>query len=161
MRTVESRIRIDRSQEEVWHILSDLTAMGKYMPGIEEVHYTSEIRQGAGAARHCTFADGVQLHERVSSWREGQEYTLETIEAVKVPMKSNEITFSLEGNGDQTEVTQSMRYRMKGGPLAPLLEMMAKGTMVKAIDGALHGLKTYVEAQPAANAPVERAQASK
>ncbi len=147
MREIQSQVTIDKPQAQVWDILSDITAMGNYMPGIKEVHFTSENKEGVGAARHCTFEDGVELHERVLRWQEGQGYTLETTQFVNVPMKANEITFSLAEDGNKTVLTQSMQYRMKGGLFAPIMELMATGMMKKAINGALAGLKEYVEAQ--------------
>ena len=35
------------------------------MPGIHDVHFTSEKKKGVDAARHCTFDDGVELYERL------------------------------------------------------------------------------------------------
>ena len=145
MRQIESTITIKKPKAAVWATLSDLTAMGNYMPGIKQVYLTSEEQRGESAARHCTFDDGVELFERVIKWEEGRGYTLETTKFVKVPMEENRITFTLADQGDQTLVTQSMRYKMKGGLLAPVMEIMATGMMKKALNGALSGLKTYVE----------------
>ena len=147
MREIQSQVIINKPQTQVWDVLSDLTAMGNYMPGIQDVHFTSENKQGVGASRHCTFKDGVELHERVLRWQEGQGYTLETTQFVNVPMRENEITFSLTADGSKTVLTQSMRYKMKGGIFAPIMELMATGMMKKALNGALVGLKEYVEAQ--------------
>ena len=147
MQSIQSQISINRPKAEIWAILSDLTAMGNYMPGIKDVHLTSETEGGVGAARYCTFEDGIELHERVVDWNEGEEYSLETTKFVKAPMRENKITFSLAAEGDATVVTQTMRYAMKGGIFAPIMEMMAKGMMAKAINGALSGLKTYAEAR--------------
>ena len=148
MKTIQSHITIQQPINKVWAILSDLTAMGNYMPGIQEVHLTSETKQGVGAARHCIFEDGLELHEQVVTWEEGKSYTLQTTKFVNVPMKENEITFSLEENGSSTTVYQSMHYQMKGGLFAPMMETFAKGTMIKALNNALAGLKDYAERQP-------------
>lgn len=147
MRELQSQITINKSIDEVWTILSDLTAMGNYMPGIQSVDFTSDAKHGVGAARHCVFEDGIELHERVLNWDDGEGYTLETTKFVNVPMKSNQIRFSLLSEGNQTVVSQSMRYRMKGSIFAPIMEFMARGMMIKSIDGALLGLKNYAEAQ--------------
>lgn len=147
MREIQSQVTINKPMEQVWSILSDLTAMGNYMPGIKDVHFTSTNKQGVGAARHCTFEDGVELHERVREWNEGEGYTLETTKFVNVPMQENVITFHLAPEGQQTVLTQSMQYKMKGGIFAPIMELMAMGMMKKALNGALSGFKTYAEAQ--------------
>ncbi|MDX1418874.1 MAG: SRPBCC family protein [Rubricoccaceae bacterium] len=147
MNDVQRSVTIDAPRDRVWDVLSDLTAMRAYMPGLASVEHVGEAERGVGAARHCVFADGVELTERVTDWREGTGYTLETTAFKGVPMASNEIRFVLSGDARQTTVTQSMRYAMKGGILAPLLERMAKGRMVSALDGALGGLKEHVEAR--------------
>ena len=145
MRTIESSVHIQAPPERVWGVLSDLTAMRAYMPGLESVALTSGEARGVGAARHCVFEDGVELHEQVVSWTEGTGYTLETTAFEGVPMRSNRIAFRVAPAPDGTTVTQSMTYAMKGGLLAPLMERMAGGMMRKALDGALGGLKGYVE----------------
>lgn len=146
MNRVQASVTIGAPPERVWAVLSDLTAMRAYLPGLRSVRLLSGPEAGVGAVRHCVFEDGVELTERVTDWQEGTGYTLETTAFEGVPMRSNEITFALDGDGERTTVTQSMRYAMKGGPLAPLLERLARGRMVAALDGALGGLKRHVEA---------------
>lgn len=145
MNQIDSEITIRATRERTWEVLSDLTAMRDYMPGVATVTLTSEAPSGVGAARHCVFEDGVELSERVTEWRDGSGYVLETTAFKGVPMRSNVITFAVDGSGDMSTVSQSMRYEMKGGLVAPLMEKMAKGMMRKAVRGALEGLKSHVE----------------
>ena len=145
MHTIEEQIQIDAPPERTWGVLSKITAMRAYMPGIKEVRLLSDRDSGEGAERHCVFEDGVELTERVIAWREGAGYTLETTTFVGVPMRSNVITFAIAGSGATTTVTQSMRYQMQGWILAPLMERAAVGMMRKALRGALGGLKAHVE----------------
>lgn len=146
MHDIQASVHIDAPRERVWAVLSDLTAMRAYMPGLERVDLVSDTVQGVGATRHCVFGDGVELTERVIAWTPGTGYTLETTAFTGVPMRSNEITFALADDGTRTTVTQSMRYAMKGGLIAPLLARMARGRMLTALTGALNGLKQFVEA---------------
>ena len=60
-------------------------------------------------------------------------------------MRTNVITFSLRGDGNQTTLTQTVRYEMKGWILVPLVERMAAGMMSRALNGALSGFKQYAE----------------
>lgn len=145
MTRIDSEITINAPPERTWAVLGDLTAVRHYMPGIAQVEMASEARSGVGAARHCVFKDGVELSERVIEWTEGVGYVLETTSFKGVPMKSNVITFSIDGSGRTSTVSQSMRYEMKGGIFAPIMERMARGMMRKAVRGALNGLKSHVE----------------
>lgn len=145
MNTVEEQIEIQATPEQTWAALTPLDRMKNYMPGIDSVEILSDADQGPGAARHCRFADGVELTERVVSWDEGKGYTLETTEFVGAPMRSNVITFRIEASEQGAVVTQSMTYAMKGWVFAPLMEKMAVGVMRKALRGALTGLKAHVE----------------
>ena len=147
MHTLQDEIHIDAPAERTWAVLSDITAMRDYMPGVCEVRLESDSSSGTGATRHCEFEGGIELTERVVEWHEGSGYTLETTSFVGVPMRSNVITFHVEPHGDTSRVTQSMRYGMKGGPLAPVMERMAAGRMRTAIRDALRGLKDHVERQ--------------
>ena len=145
MNEVSAEIEVQVAPQKAWEILSDLTAMQNYMPGLSEVRLTSESSGGLGAERHCRFDDGVELTERVVEWNPEKDYTLETTAFKGVPMRTNVITFSLRGDGDQTTLTQTMRYEMKGWLLAPIMERMAAGMMRKALNGALSGFKQYAE----------------
>lgn len=145
MPELQASVPIDRPRREVLATLQDLTAMRAYMPGLIQVQLTSDVAQGVGATRHCKFEGGVELHERVITWEADQGYTLETTAFKGVPMKSNLITFAVTGNDTSATVTQTMRYEMKGGPFAPLLGWMARGRMQQALQGALDGLKAYLE----------------
>lgn len=126
-------------------MLRDLRATEAYMPGITSVDFVGEAMEGLGATRHCRFDDGVELVERVVEWRVSEGYSLETISFEGVPMRSNRITFSLVDADGGCHVKQSMEYRMKGGILAPLLALAARPMMRRAVDGALTGLKEYIE----------------
>lgn len=145
MNSLEDEIRIDAPAERTWAVLSDITAMREYMPGVAEVRLLSDSGSGTGAVRHCLFEDGIELTERVTEWHEGSGYTIETTAFVGVPMRSNVVTFRVQSQGATSTVTQSMRYSMKGWALAPVIERMAAGTMRKALRGALEGLKEHVE----------------
>jgi len=146
MRTIERSAEIEAGPDDVWSVLSDLTAMHRYMPGVTSVDVTTDHRDGVGATRYCVFDDGVELEERVAEWHEGSGYVLETLSSKKVPMKSNRVRFALEAADGTTRLSQSMTYEMKGGVLAPLLERLAAGRMRSALDDALGGLKRHVEA---------------
>lgn len=149
MQRIEQSVTIEATQTDVWNALADLRNMRHYMPGLETVELLGEASGGVGASRYCVFEDGVELEERIVEWNEGDGYVLETAKAVKVPMKTNRVSFRLAEDDGVTTVTQSMEYAMKGGLVAPLIEKAVSGRMRSATANALNGLKGYVESSQA------------
>ncbi len=148
MKTVGSHMTIHAPKAQVWDIISNLTAIQYYLPGLQSVRYTSDTHRGVGASRYCIFEDGTELHERIHDWNEGISFQIEIFEFVKVPMKSNLVTFELSEQNGQTTLHQSMQYEMKGGIFALILERVFARMMKKTLDDMILSLKNYVEAQP-------------
>ena len=49
--------------------LAELGAASAWNPAIGNSYYTSEDKEGVGAARHCNFPDGGYVKERVTDWK--------------------------------------------------------------------------------------------
>lgn len=138
--TTTSSVEIARPIETVRTVLSDLSAVSEDTPGTRSVEFLDSPTRRVGASRPCLCEDGVELYEAVRELDEGCGYALSTTRFVKGPMQSNEIRFAV--------VTQSVRYQMNGGVLAPLLNQLAMGMVRRALDGALGGLKRHLESMP-------------
>ena len=106
--------------------------------------YTSEIKEGIGASRHCDLLPMGKVEERVISWKDGEEFTIEIYEGKSMPFLG-EGKFILKEEGGKTNVTMSITYRMKGGFLGSLMGVFIKGRISNAMEGTLTGLKHYIE----------------
>ena len=145
MRVVET-VRIDRSAEEVWSVISNLDTHTGWRPAVREFRQVS----------HGSLAVGSRIRE-VLDWR-GREIVIDdVVTAFEPPHRLGirgswkaadfEVDFRLEPAGDGTNVTMDW-------PLYPksfLLKMAAPfmgGAMRRATKEELELLKTYVERGP-------------
>ena len=138
------KIKIDSSKNKVWDILSDIGAIQNFSPSVSKSYYTSEIKEGIGASRHCDLLPMGKVEERIIGWKVGEELTIEIYESKSVPFLG-EGKFILKEEGGKTNVTMSLTYRMKGGFLGSLMGVFMKGRISKAMEGTLKGLKHNVE----------------
>ena len=144
MAMITKKIKIDSSKNKVWDILSDIGAIQNFSPSVSKSYYTSEIKEGIGASRHCDLLPMGKVEERIIGWKDGEELTIEIYESKSVPFLG-EGKFILKEEGGKTNVTMSLTYRMKGGFLGSLMGVFMKGRISKAMEGTLKGLKHHVE----------------
>ena len=144
MAMIIKKNKINASKEEVWNIISDIGAIQNFNPNVSKSFYTSEIKEGIGASRHCDLLPMGKVEERVVSWKDGEEFTIEIYESKSMPFLG-EGKFILKEEGGKTNVTMSLTYRMKGGFLGALMAIFMKGRILKAMEGTLAGLKHHIE----------------
>ena len=144
MASVAKRIQVDAPKEQVWAVLANIGAVQDYSPGVVKSYYTSEIREGADASRHCDLLPTGTVEERIVSWRDREQFSIEIYEGTEVPYLGVS-HFKLERNVTQTLVTQVMDYK----PADDLPNTLAGGSMAglvgKIVGGNLVGLKHFVE----------------
>jgi len=144
MAMIIKKNKINASKEEVWNIISDIGAIQNFNPNVSKSFYTSEIKEGIGASRHCDLLPMGKVEERVVSWKDGEEFTIEIYESKSMPFLG-EGKFILKEEGGKTNVTMSLTYRMKGGFLGALMAVFMKGRISKAMEDTLAGLKHHIE----------------
>src|SRR5262245_13510626 len=59
MKTITNTVTIAATPEQVWSVLSDLTATRQWLPGVVSARMY-------GPVRVCAMADGQEVHERIS-----------------------------------------------------------------------------------------------
>ena len=88
MTKLSSQVRIEAPLEQVWATLADLAAVQNYSTGVAKAYYTSDVREGIGASRHCDLQNpSGWVEERVTDWQPGREMTIEIYES-NAPLKS-------------------------------------------------------------------------
>lgn len=138
-------IQIAAPRQKVWDVLADLGGIYKWNPGVSHSYSSSDNSQGEGATRHCDLSQGGYLKERAVDWREGQGFKIDIFET-NLPLKSNVVDFTVEGDVDGTIVTVAPEYALKYGPIGWLLDQLwARRQFKKGMAELLAGLKYHVE----------------
>jgi len=146
--TIARKVVINAPKQKVWEAIADFGNVSRLSPNIVESHSTSEQKQGVGAERHCDFAAmGAQVEERIVAWNEGESLKIDIYETKNMPMITDmEAEFSLETEGEGTEITGIFEYKMTSslGNLINNLSMkkMNEKTWVKFIAGIKHHVET-------------------
>ena len=144
MTKLSSEIQIDAPKEKAWGVLADLETVQQYDPAITKAFYTSEVRDGVGAARQCDWPGGY-VRERVTEWKPGEGYAINAYEGSDIaPFESMDVRFVLRDAGQGTAVSLELEYRLK--PDAPSDPQEMESEYRQLIEGVLAGLKHYVEA---------------
>ena len=146
MTKLSSQIRIEAPAEQVWAALANLEAVQDYSAGVAKARYTSDVREGIGARRHCDLQNpSGWVEERVTDWQDGREMTIEIYES-NAPLKSAFGRFAVTPDGEATTVDFALDYEMKFGPIGALMSLLpVKRVFGKANKSTLAGLKYYVE----------------
>ena len=143
MTKLSSEIQIDASKEKLWAVLADLETVQHYSPAITKAYYTSEVRDGVGAARQCDF-DGGYVRERVTEWKPGEGYAINVYEGSDIaPFESIDVRFVLRDAEQGTAVSLELEYRLKPDGQSDPQEIEREYRQL--IEGVLAGLKRYVE----------------
>ena len=143
MTKLTSEIQINAPKEKVWGILSDLGAVNVWNPVIANSYYTSESKDGVGAARHCGFPDGGYVKERATMWEDGKAYTLDIYDGT-VPFKTAAGSFTVKEAERGATVTFTFDYELKADVPADPQEV-ERQNREELIPTVLSGLKHYVE----------------
>ncbi len=143
MTKVTGEVRINAPKEKVWSVLADLGEVSAWNPVIANSYYTSEDKEGVGAARHCDFPDGGYVKERATDWKAEDTVRLNIYEGT-VPFDNFYGTYTVRGDGDSSIVHFALEYDLKsGGPVDPQeIERQNRDELIPVVLG---GLKHYVE----------------
>ncbi len=144
--TVRAQSRCVLRTTECWDKLRDLSLAKDYVPGVTDIEFVSQNRTGLGASRiaHSKLAT---LHETVVEWNEGRGFLLRLHRGDKPPRpwKNASFRYAIEPDGVATLIDLSMTYTFGFGPLAPLLERLARRPLQRNLDRLAARLARYWE----------------
>lgn len=147
MTRITSEIRINAPKNEVWNIIADLGAIENFHPGVTKSYYTSEVKNGVGASRHCDLLPAGSIEETATEWHEGEGYVLEVRGGEGLPpFKKAHIHFTLKEDGQETVATMSLEYTLKFGLIGKLMDAWKVRPMFRTVvPRVMAGLKKYSE----------------
>ena len=145
MSHVQRSHTINAALAPTWAAVSKMGAVENWHPNVASEAILSVADAGIGASRRVEFQDGNSAVETVTE-ESALEFT--TMELAEVPLlKDAKVTISTKEKGaGTTEVTFSINYGVKMGPLGWLLDAaMMKRVFGKAFESALEGLCYHLE----------------
>lgn len=148
MTTFKKQISINVPKQDVWDIISDLGAIYKFNPGVSKSYYTTDQKEGVGAARICELQPAGKILETVKNWKKGSGFLLQIDPIEKAPpIKNFSGLFELESlDLDRTQLSVTIDYSMKLGVIGLLLnKLIIQSKMEEGIDDLLKGLKLHAE----------------
>ncbi len=147
MTTIGGEIKVNAPKEKVWKILADLGGVQSFHPGVKKSYYTSDAKEGIGAARVCELLPMGKVEETAVEWHEGESFVLDIASIEKAPPFKKALGYiSVSEEGSETLVSMELEYSMKFGPIGALMDiMMVRSQFKKVVPGILQGLKHYTE----------------
>ena len=132
MAKIDNKIVIDRSPEQVWGVLGDLTAVTRWVPGVQ----TARME---GMRRICTMEDGSEIQEEISDL-DGHSFRYDQT-VHPLGFERSEGTLRVEPNGDGARVVWNAEIEFtEPAQEAQFLPMLEQGYA-----GALQRLKEVAE----------------
>jgi carbon monoxide dehydrogenase subunit G len=144
MSSVTQGIQIDAPGEKVWAILADIGSVQDYSPGVVKSYYTSDVKVGVGASRHCDLLPTGTVEERIVNWLDRKQYSIEIYDWTDVPY-TGIAEFTVKPSGKGTTVTQSMDYRPTKVATVTLGNRSMEELVIRVVEGNLLGLKHFIE----------------
>lgn len=141
MSNITRSVIVQASTQQVWAILGDFGGVHRWHPKVETSPITNDISEGLGAERICNFYDGTSVKEEIVEYREGEMLKV-VLSEFSMPLNHGEATISLRKLSDEeTEVSFSMDYEVKYGPLGWVMNSLMMtpmmGKMFEQVLGAL------------------------
>ncbi len=128
-----------------WTAVSKMDAVADWHPNVARSVVLTANNDGVGASRRVEFHDGTSVVETVRKQHEPQTVTMDLIGA---PMLDKAVvTIRTEQQSDEeTEVTFSVDYKVKYGPIGWLMgTLMLKRAFRKIFGESLGGLAYHLE----------------
>lgn len=128
---IEEKVRVNLPATTVWSVLDDFGGIERYAPTIKRSPILTDHPTGLGARRKCEFYAGGSLIEEIVDYKDGRSLTVELTEhgmPVKTMVAKMEVT---PVDDDKSEVSMSLDYVVKGGPLGWVLGSLILGPMMK------------------------------
>ncbi len=133
---ISEKITINASPDVVWNHLQTLQDAEQYLPIVTK----SEVNgTGLGTTRTCDIEIGeqkFQIHETLVRLDDSQKSLTISIDNAPPPMKDLQINFSVNGNGESSEIVVNNEFEH-----TPESEQMIKGIL----NMICTGLKKYHE----------------
>lgn len=118
------RVHIDMPRAQVWEKLRDLSLAHNYVPGVTAIRIDTAQREGVGASRTVTMANGSEMQETVIEWTDGHGFLIRLHKGDKPAMpifRHFQFRYRIDDEGQGTVFTPAMLYETRFGPIGWVL----------------------------------------
>ncbi len=142
---VQQSLVVPASLAATWTAVSQMGAVADWHPNVAKVDVLTEQTAGVGASRRVEFHDGNNVVETVIE--EANESFTSMQMSEMGPLRNPVVTIATNATPTgETEVTLSIRYEVRYGPIGWLLSnLVMKGMFRKVFRAALAGLAYNLE----------------
>jgi hypothetical protein len=141
--SLTSAVCIDAPVAAVWDYLARIEDIPLWSRGIISARIVPGHERGVGAERVCQLAGGTTLTECWLAWDDGTSFSYEGHGLPGVRVARN--TWTVEPHGTQTVLRSEAHVQLKGGPLARLLDPVARRQARRMARQSLGAFKYLVE----------------
>ena len=148
--TFSSSVVVQRSPEEAWSRLSDLSTAHNYVPGIVRTEIITDPRKGVGASRRVYSSPTDFINETVIGWEDNKGFDLRLHDDNgRAPMPFKVATFSYrlrDSDNSSTTIELSLSVVFRGGLVgAWLAQHMLAPTIQERTDVIANRLQAFYE----------------
>ena len=115
MTEIEDRFEINVSLKKSWSLLSDLSGIEHYLPGLKQVTFEGQKRKGLGVIRISEYHSGTILKERVLAWEDQHHirFDIDFVRGNPPPVDSISHEWRIAAAEDATILSSLIRYTPK------------------------------------------------
>lgn len=110
---VSQSTTIEVSASTLWKTISNFIGLTDWVIDVKKTEFLSKIKQGLGASRKITFADGSQVVEYATGWKE-KEY-LSYVATSGLPLDGYHATLAITPKGKSCQLSWSS-FLISNGP---------------------------------------------
>lgn len=146
---------IAKPRAEVWSQLRDLREARHYVPGVIDIEYATEQREGVGASRKVHMQKRGVVDETVIAWEDAGGFTLKIHKGDQpaAPFKWATFRYQIsDAPGGHTQVRCMFQYEMAMGLLGRLLDvLLVRPAIKRSNEAVVANMKKYYETGEIAN----------
>ena len=147
---VTGSMAIEAPAESIWQVLADFHQVRRWAKEVTHCVPLGDVTSGIGSGRRCEIRGVGSVDEYIDVWQPHHRFGYSVSRLGPVAQASSR--WQLEPAGAGTQVTLSLHYNMRFGPLGRLLNrIIARRRLEQSIPGVLKKLRRFVEENHGAN----------
>jgi len=145
MSNLQRTLTIPAPAAAVWNTLKDFGGIHRWHPKVERSPLLSSNNEGLGAERVCHFHDGTSVREEIVEYIDGQRMRV-SLSEFSMPLERADAILEVRAvSATSSEVTMTMDYDVKYGPLGWVMNnLMMQPMLGKLLGQILESLGEHV-----------------